>query len=204
MLELREGTYDAEIVKEIKSAYGWLDVKDKLVLDIGACFGAATVLFLENGARHVVAVEPHPDNVRMLKRNTRRFKDQVTVLSGAVAPKDGMAKLFVNAGINTGGHSLHVSRGREAINVHTFDFYKLLAGFRPAVLKVDCEGAEYDFLTKPLPSYVKQISMEIHLNRKEWRQEKAPKLISLFSAWRVVKEPRITESNWHTIGGFKR
>jgi FkbM family methyltransferase len=202
-MELREGTYDAEIVKEINSAYGWMDVEGKVVLDIGACFGAATLKFLENGAKLVIAVEPEPDNVKQLMKNTRKYRDRVVVLQAAVGEKAGEAALYINAGINTGGHSLHVKRGRSSLRVRLLGFRDLLAEHRPAVVKIDCEGAEHDFLTKPLPSYVKQVAMEIHLNKKRWRANFAT-IVALFKGWKVVKQPKCTENNWHTIGGYKR
>lgn len=202
-MELRKGTYDAEIVKEINSAYGWMDVKDKVVLDIGACFGAATLKFLENGAKLVIAVEPEPGNVKQLMKNTRKYRDRVIVLKGAVGVLPGTAELYINAGINTGGHSLHVKRGRKSITVPVFGFRSLLAEHKPAVVKIDCEGAEHDFLNAPLPGYVRQVAMEIHLNKKRWRANFAT-IVALFKGWKVVKQPKCTESNWHTIGGYKR
>lgn len=199
---LREGTYDAEIVKEIRPSYGWLDVKGKTVLDIGACFGAATVYFVEQGAARVIAVEPVPDNVAQLRKNTKGMP--VDVLSAAVGPEAGKAELFLSQGINTGSHSQHVTRGRTSISVPMRRFRTLLSTYRPSVLKIDCEGAEYDFLTEPLPSYVKQVAMEIHLNKKHWRYEEFPKLLALFEEWEIVKQPRLTVNNWHTLGGWKR
>lgn len=202
MIHLREGSYDAEILKEIKPAYGWMDVRNRVVMDIGACFGAATVHFIEQGAKHVVAVEPDKDNFKQLQKNTKGMP--VTLIHGAVAPMDGMAELFLNAGINTGGHSLHVTRGRASVMVPAFGFAGLLKQFKPHSLKIDCEGAEYDFLTSPLPAHVKQVAMEIHLNKRHWRKDSYRKLIPLFDDWDVVKEPKVTDNNWHTLGGWRR
>lgn len=198
---LRDGTYDAEIAKEIKSAYGWMNVKDQVVLDIGACFGAAAVAFVELGARHVICVEPEPDNLKQLKRNTQGMP--VTIVPGAVTASEKTAELYLNAGINTGGHSLHVKRGRSSLSVSGLPFRTLLKTHKPSRLKVDCEGAEYDFVTEPLPRYVKQVAMEIHLNKKIWR-ERAEALVGLFADWEVIKAPNIGPRNWHTIGGWSR
>lgn len=201
-MHLREGSYDAEILKEIKPAYGWMDVKGRVVMDIGACFGAATVHFIEQGAKHVVAIEPDKDNFRQLQKNTKGMP--VTLINAAVTPIDTTVELFLNAGINTGGHSLHVTRGRESVMVQGQCFDRLLAAYKPHSLKIDCEGAEYDFLTKPLPKYVKQVAMEIHLNKKHWRTASYSRLVPLFDDWDVVKEPKVTDNNWHTLGGWRR
>jgi FkbM family methyltransferase len=201
-VKLREGTYDAAIAKEV-SAYRWMDVAGKTVMDIGGCFGAASVMFMEGGAKRVVIIEPEADNLKMIRQNLRSFGSAAEIIAGAVGPEDGTAELFINNGINTGGHSLHVTRGRKGVKVPLFSFRKLLAKYKPAAIKIDCEGAEYDFLTEPLPSYVKQVAMEIHLNKKRWR-EQAPELIKLFDGWEVVRQPSLRPSNWHTIGGFRR
>jgi hypothetical protein len=41
----------------VRSHWGWIDVRDKTVLDVGADWGTTAEYFLEQGARLVVAVE---------------------------------------------------------------------------------------------------------------------------------------------------
>src|SRR3990167_6869014 len=57
-----------------------------LALDIGAHIGAVTLgLALDNPDLHVIAVEPVPDNVRLLRSNVlaNGLRDRVTVIEGA-------------------------------------------------------------------------------------------------------------------------
>ena len=47
-------------------AYNTLDVKDKVVLDVGAYNGDSARLFLKNGAKKVIAVECNPDYAKRI------------------------------------------------------------------------------------------------------------------------------------------
>ncbi|HDD64256.1 MAG TPA: hypothetical protein ENF53_03775 [Thermoprotei archaeon] len=43
-----------------KETYRFLDVKDKVVIDVGAWVGDSSVYFALKGAKKVIAMEPHP------------------------------------------------------------------------------------------------------------------------------------------------
>ena len=69
---------------------------------------------------------------------------------------------------------------------------------------MDCEGSEYNLLTKPLPNFVKKITLEIHLTRKNWRYSLAPNLINMFNSWNTKVKPKVGDKNWHTLGAWYR
>ena len=57
----------------------------ELVIDCGANIGLSTVYFLTRFPNaHLIALEPDPDNFKMLARNTAGFSDRVTLLQAAV------------------------------------------------------------------------------------------------------------------------
>ena len=201
-MKTREGTYDSYIVKEIARTYGWMDVKGKVVMDIGACFGAASVYFADAGAKDVIAYEPEPENYELLVHNVFDYK--VTPHHLAVSDSEGEISFYVNEnGINKGSHTMRPTRGRKEIRVPTISFDFILKTHQPEVLKIDCEGAEYTFLTKPLPDFVKQVTLEIHRTNKEYI-EKAHELVKLFDGWECVKEPKLDGGHWQTIGAWRR
>lgn len=201
-MKTRENSYDSYIVKEIGRTYGWMDVKDKVVMDIGACFGAAACFFADKGAEQVYAYEPEPENYDLLCQNQGQRK--IMSANVAVMNKDGRVSFFVNeAGVNKGSHTTRPTRGRKEISVVAVSFDRILETHRPEVLKIDCEGAEYTFLTKPLPDFVKQVTIEIHRTNKEYI-EKAHELVKLFSDWECVKEPKLDGGHWQTIGAWRR
>jgi FkbM family methyltransferase len=201
-MKTREGTYDEYILKEIARTYGWMDVKDKVVMDIGACFGAAACFFADKGAEKVCSYEPEPDNYRLLIENVGDRK--IFCYGVGISDKEEIISFYVNeAGMNKGSHTTRPTRGRKEIKIETLSFDRQLELHRPEVLKIDCEGAEYTFLTKPLPDFVKQVTLEIHRTNKEYI-EKARELVKLFADWECVKEPKLDGGHWQTIGAWRR
>ena len=205
-LKAREGTYDACILKEVKSVYSHLSVSGKKVLDIGGNIGASAVLFAEMGASEVITVEPEDDNYELLLENISAYADTIEPIKAAVVGDDSESVvLYLNQdGTNKAIHSTTPTRGRPGIEVSAINFMRLLEETKPEVVKIDCEGAEYDFLKAPLPEYVKQVVVELHLTRAAWRETEAPRVIGLFSGWEVVKAPKLEGKNWTTIASYKR
>ena len=209
----REGTYDARIIKEINSTYSWMDVNGKVVMDVGACFGAFSVWASRQKASSIIAYEPAIQNYEVLLKNSLE--------SGPVWQEGGTNIEPINKALidgfavsidfylpknrnNMGSSSGFIKGGRDKITVDAVNFLQELHKYKPSVLKIDCEGGEYDILRIPLPNFVKQVTVEIHLSKKEWREHKSTKLIKLFEGWKVHKEPVIWEKNWHTIGAWYR
>lgn len=204
-MHIRENTYDAFTLKEINRSYGWMNTKGKVVLDIGGHIGSAAVLFANGGARKVISIEPDKDNFRMLQKNTKGLLVELINAACVENPALEQVLLYTNKGMNKGMHSLVVKRGRGVgILVDAVQFSKLLKKYKPSVLKIDIEGAEYDILTQPLPAYVKEVTMEIHFGKRVNREVRAPELIKLFKGWECIKKPKLDGKNWTTIGAWKR
>ena len=205
---VREGTYDTYVVNEIERCYGQLDVKDKVVFDIGANIGAFTVWALDHGAAHVHAFEPLPANYHMLLVNCTK-RDNCELYETAVTVDTGETQIwYVPNGKNPGNTSQYIQRGRKQAVVKTLGFKNLLESYRPSVLKVDVEGAEYDWLRgDTLPMFVKQVAVELHMTKKEWRNELAPALANSFHSkyeWDTIRAPKLYGGNWQTMGVWKR
>ena len=61
--------------------------------------------------------------------------------------------------------------GRESIEVETVSFSDLINEIKPNKIKIDVEGAEYDFLPFEFPSFVERLVMEIHFQYyPSWRK----------------------------------
>jgi|TARA_R110000824_G_scaffold135413_1_gene298707 FkbM family methyltransferase len=210
MLKVREGTTDKDILKEIKPTYGWLledlNPSEERVLDVGGNIGAYCKYAWNQGARKIWSFEPEPSNFELLTENTRDTDIQNFNEALVSNPSEQTIDFFVPKNRkNMGGCSLEIKGGRDTIQVKTRKFSDVLEEVKPTIIKMDCEGAEYDLLLNtPLPESVKRICIELHLGKKEWRYVRGPQVINLFKDWEEVRKPVITDKNWHTILKYRR
>ena len=203
-LYVRPGTYDEYVIKEIQGCYGMLDVYDKVVMDIGANIGAFTRWALAAGAGAVVGFEPLHSNYFMLKKNVGTI-DMVSTFQRAITSDGKPVELYyVPDGKNPGNTSTKIQRGRDHVTVQSTSFLTALSDHCPEVVKVDVEGSEYDWLHGNLPPCVKQVAVELHLTKKQWREVDAPRVIESFKDWDCLRQPKLTGGNWTTIGVWRR
>ena len=164
---------------------------DDVLLDVGAHIGVVTTRFARKVAR-VVAVEPDPDNLALLKRNTALFPN-VTVVGAAVGLMTGNGVLYRNLGRGRCMHSLVAIRGRNAEPCRTISFQHLLTESVPTLLKMDIEGYEYTLapVLAQLPGSVRMIATEFHITRQQWRLKDGPALHAAYVAqgFKAVKPP---------------
>lgn len=116
------------------------------VLDLGANVGMFTVWAASRwpGAK-VLAAEPVPRNVDLLRRNLRLQENPgLDVLEAAVTTSDGTVRFgdgdFTNGRIVEGGSS-------DALEVQARDVFPLIEGVD--LLKLDIEGGEWPILADP-------------------------------------------------------
>jgi len=143
--------------------YDWLDVKGKRVLDVGANVGDTAVYFALRGAREVVAFEPYPFPYGYaLKSVEANGLKNVRVINAGVSGNDGTVR--VTGGETTIGDDLKPSDEPDAVEVPIYSLDRVLEEYGPFdVLKMDCEGCEYDaILNSKRIGELRQIQMEYH------------------------------------------
>jgi FkbM family methyltransferase len=120
------------------------------VLDLGACYGAFSIVAARSVGPEgtVVAVEPIEDNLRCLEDNVAvRALQNVVPLLAAVGDRDG--ELTLHLGNRMGGHSaVMLSGGREvAVPMRSIDSLVAELGLgRVDLIKSDVEGMEPELL----------------------------------------------------------
>jgi FkbM family methyltransferase len=204
-VQFRNGSMDEYIWKEQRAAYRLLNIEDgSVVLDIGGHAGFFALYALARGASRVVSFEPSKANYAQGRLNTAM--KPVEWFNEAVASEGGIGVLYLNTGKNSGAHSLEIQRGRSATPVKKVAF-RHIVGIAPfQAVKIDIEGGEYDLDMGLLPDTCKALAMELHLNRREWRYDKAPRMVEAIrlQGFKPIKEPNIGQKNWHTVGIWKR
>lgn len=204
---VRPGTMDEYIVREVKSAYKLLDLQPgDRVLDIGANIGAFTKLAMEIGC-HVCAIEPDPENFKILWRNIMNTEQgDCAPIESAVTIDGRPVTLYVNKGTNKGLHSTVPTLGRDKVRVHSIPVAQPLLEFEPTKIKIDCEGAEYEFLHVIVHSHgVKRVAVEYNLSRKHEQQAaRVAHELFLSQQWVCLREPRFGTKAWATMAVYSK
>jgi len=165
---------DKVAVKECKDNYKYIDFKDKVVLDLGANIGGFTKLALDNGCKKVIAVECLKRNFDMLKYNCS--DDRSFLLYGAVSNEQSETVDVYKSNSKRSNISVKTSdsitnRNSTYENVEkvtAYNLYSLLDQYKPDILKIDVEGAEFFIFDedKKINESVKEMFLEIHLTSK--------------------------------------
>ncbi|PZS29897.1 MAG: hypothetical protein DLM58_14730 [Pseudonocardiales bacterium] len=143
------------------------------VIDIGGHVGtfSCRLAQLHPGAS-IMAFEPSPTSAQFLRRNVEQngFGERVTVFEQALAATSGFA-VFDDNGAGSGLNGLvsagHASGAGTATKVETvaFDDAVATAPAPVTVVKIDCEGGEYDLVLGSSPtswSTVQRVVIEYH------------------------------------------
>lgn len=145
------------------------DYYGSFVIDVGGYIGETALFFAQRGARRVFCVEPAPDNFRLLEQNISQssFKDKIVIIRAAILDKDGGVEFYMNRQEPLGNHvaSYHdfmkyYTRSDLKCEVQAMSFQSLLeyTGLEEVdVVKLDCEGSEYDILLGTPDSVLKRV-----------------------------------------------
>ncbi len=131
--------------------YTSLDVKDRDVIDVGAFIGDSAIYFALKGAKRVIAVEPHPGAFAEMLENIKlnKMENIIIPVNAGLASRPG--KICIEKSFDISHASAMYHRLGDCINaVPAVTLGELISRFGVdpdnAVLKMDCEGCEYDVI----------------------------------------------------------
>ena len=139
------------------------DIKDRIVLDIGANIGMFTGLALKLGARKVIAVEPIAETYKKLEE-LYRYDIRVKTQNKCLWYEDG---IVFNFDTDTSESRMIVDGKFSATSITLLSLFKKydLLYNRDLILKMEIEGAEHDILHNTSPDIIRKfeyIFIEIH------------------------------------------
>jgi len=146
---------------------------DDLILDVGANAGGFFLTW-KNFSNNWILVEPSKYNCSEISKNLNNHKYQL--INKAVDSKSGniaqLRKYMVNEGEDTPSGNFSINDFINPDNGHgwkgdyeeveTISFEDLVGDKKVGLLKVDCEGSEYNFLFNKNLKNIKYIVMELH------------------------------------------
>jgi len=130
--------------------YKFLNVQNKSVLDIGAFIGDSSIYFILKGAKKVYAIEPHPNAYKEMIENIKlnNMEDKIIPINMGISYDNNYIMIYTKdmtlvAGsfFNSNNTGIKVPAGKlsDIIEKYNID---------AQVLKMDCEGCEYDIILK--------------------------------------------------------
>jgi len=155
----------------VKGCYDFprLTNPEPFIVDVGANTGLFIIRMKQLYPRsRIVAYEPSPLNYSQLKNNIKLSGlDGVELIMKGVGGTARKERLYVHRR-NIGGHSIYANQagGTEYIEVDLVDISGLLGGLDGKVcslLKLDCEGAEYEIIkriNREMAAKIEQILFE--------------------------------------------
>ena len=150
--------------------------KPTTFIDLGSYIGDAAI-YSQNfpKVKMVIAVEPDPRNIKILKKNFKLNKvKNATLITAAISGKSGYSNF--NMGTECIASSLQIPKKiKRKIKVSTISLSEILHMTKTSniVLKSDCEGAEYDFFMQTSPrvlSKIDKIIFEYHMSAKKLKE----------------------------------
>ncbi|MFA6321108.1 MAG: FkbM family methyltransferase [Candidatus Omnitrophota bacterium] len=146
-------------------------LKDANVIDIGANIGDTAILFCQKGAKAVYAYEPHPFFFDTANKNIQlnNLNNKIVMKSYGVGASELIIKVKDDTMFGpTGVFGSKKASGNEGIDIKVVPFSKIIEDVKNIdVLKMDCEGAEFEAILSCPPELLRKIkvmAIEFHDN----------------------------------------
>ena len=146
------------------------------VVDVGANIGVFTVMAMESGAGKVISFEPNEEAFQTLLRNVEEngFSEAVETYHRAVSSSSGQT-LHIPICSSPYNKTKSEPTSDETKAVSTISLVDALRDHdRVDLMKLDCEGAEYQIILETDPAVfdkIKRIRMELHPSRQFTREQ---------------------------------
>jgi len=175
-LHIDSAAFLGDIVREnfLGGAYDDLVVGGRTVVDVGAGVGDTAILFALRGARRVVALEPYPSlyGEALINIRANGVEDKVVLINAGLGSFDGEVCASLN---NVNGYMIFKPSGECGVKVRMYTLSSLIKEFNiedGSILKMDCEGCEYETIPRASSkdlSVFSQIIIEYHNGYHELR-----------------------------------
>jgi FkbM family methyltransferase len=150
----------------------------------------------------IEAFEPHPAHLDRLRRTValNGLKDRVTIhpqAAGTVSGTSELADMGVSSALVEGPAC--AAAKHKVVQVEVVDFFEVIGNTRIDLLKLDCEGAEFDLLMDPRFAQlnVRNLVMEWHETPAHPKAEQDLSLRLRNLGWELQKLPETVSGPIH-------
>lgn len=171
-------------------------------IDIGANIGLVTIQAAMQGAKKLYAYEPNPENYAKLKELTVDYPNIVPIQKAVFA--EGINQIS----ITNEGMTSHITLDGSGATVEAVTLQQVFSDLAPddyPVVKMDCEGAEFDILYTSPAQVIQRIRLmyiEIH-NHPKYPNGVNQLIAYLTSLGFECKQLPFAHGIWYPDGTFK-
>jgi FkbM family methyltransferase len=171
--------------------YKFLNVQNKSVLDIGAFVGDSPIYFILKGAKKVYAIEPHPEAYKEMLENIKlnNMEDKIVPINMGISYDNNYITISTTITNTQGtllkpkGNGIKIPAGKlsDIIEKYNID---------AQVLKMDCEGCEYDIILKDYDTIkeFEEIGFEYHIKQTNIPVKKLLEKLNKDFECRIIEE----------------
>jgi FkbM family methyltransferase len=149
----------------VEEEYRFMDVRDRMVVDIGASIGDSAMYFILNGADHVIVFEPYPYSYdkAIVNLEANGVSDAVTLVRKGV----GRERLIRLPSAFESGAGDSIKDSEDGLPTEIISLESLVRDYpvKDSILKVDCEGDEYPIILESSDEILRnfsEIGLEYH------------------------------------------
>jgi len=202
VLVRRDRSDDRLMVNECEEAYRFFKFGiDDTVLDLGVNVGGFARMALRQKIDRYIGVEPDPENFEVAEKNLARlnpFDVDITLLVGAASASTAETLTFAQSPSGYGKCSGTVAlNSRNSFKrtirytVKNYNLDELICRYCPSIVKMDIEGAEFDWFEKNrglLSPCIEQFAVDLHgiAGVKRFDEELLPNMLKHYELVSVV------------------
>ena len=155
------GISNGDIINGICSGdYNDIPVNKKTVVDIGSNIGDSSIFFSLRGANHVIGFEPFPKNYNFSIQNINEnnLSQKILINLAGCSSKNSTVTIDPSFNSTAGTRLTHFSEG---VKIPLFTLEEIIKKFqipKDSILKIDCEGCEYDIIFQSSLEILKHFS----------------------------------------------
>jgi FkbM family methyltransferase len=156
--------------------YDSLPVNGKIVVDVGANIADSSIYFARKGAQKVIALEPFPKNYETAKKNIELNNLEGMVFLTLAACSYSSGSITIDPDRESNITSQISEPAASGIKVPTMTLEDIVKAhlIDSAILKMDCEGCEYDSILQSSKETLQKfthVQLEYHYGYKNLKQK---------------------------------